>query len=141
MVSLTLAFTLISLTAAAVQAAERQAGTPAEIVAFAEALDGCTPATAKTPHPLMTTFVVEHTVNGEKDGACGYAQTMPGRMKMVCTLSGDGRRALSAELKTMASGGPMRGGTSAAQPVWMKECEIELPSGSRVPAVQTRAPR
>lgn len=121
-------------------AGSQQPSSPADTEAFIAALDACTPSTVNTPHPLMRAFVVEHTVSGEKEGKCDYTQTMPGKMTMVCRLSADGRKVLAAELKVMTSGGQMRGGTNTPGPQWMKECEIELPSGSRIPAVQDRKP-
>ena len=124
-----------ALSVVAVHAAG-QLSTPAETQTFLTALDGCSTGKASTPHPLIPSFVVEHTVLGEKNGACDYRQTMPGKMTMVCALTPAGRRTLSADLKTMVSGGPMRGGTNAAQPEWTKECQVELPNGTRIPAAQ-----
>jgi len=121
-------------------AVAQDVSTPAEVTAFIGHLDTCSPGTARTPHPLMTSFVVEHSVVGETDGTCGYRQTMPGNMTMVCALTPDGRKALAADLGAMAAGGALRGGTTRAPPVWMSECQIELQNGTRLPAVQPRRP-
>lgn len=119
---------------AGIVSAGQAPSTPAEVTAFAAALESCTAASARTPHPLMTAFVVDHTITGETDSTCGYRQTMPGKMTMVCALTPDGRKLLAADIRTTASGGSMRGGTNRAQPGWLKECEIELPNGKRTPA-------
>lgn len=119
-------------------AAAQALSTPAEVEAFAASLESCTAAKAATPHPLMGSFVIEHTIDGEKDGACAYSQTMPGKMKMFCTLSAEGRQSLAADLRSMAAGEPMKGSTSAPGPVWTKECEIEMPDGKRIPAASGR---
>lgn len=115
--------------------------TPDQITAFASSLDACKPGKATTPHLLMKSFVIEHTVVGETNGACTYSQTMPGNMKMECSFSAAGRKAMAAELRNMATGGSMRGGTSQAQPEWAKECEIVTASGSRSPMAQSPRPR
>jgi hypothetical protein len=112
--------------------------TQAEVEAFSTALESCSAAKVATPHPFVRTFVIEHTVAGEKDGTCDYRQTMPGKMTLICALSADGRKGLAAEMKAMAGGGPMRGSTSAAPVVWMRECEIETADGTRMPAVSGR---
>ncbi len=111
---------------------------PAEVGTFASSLETCTAASARTPHLLMPAFVVEHTVEGEKAGTCAYSQTMPGNMTMTCALSQAGRTALAAELKTMATGGSLKGGTSMTAPAWFKECEILLPNGNRIPAAPAK---
>jgi hypothetical protein len=132
------AFLFVVVAAAGVLASQSQtpaASSPAEIEAFSKALESCTAATAATPHPFVRTFTIEHTVGRETDGKCDYRQTMPGKMTMVCGLSAEGRRQLAAEMRTMATGGSMRGSTSAAPAQWMKECEIETASGQRSPAV------
>ena len=105
----------------------------AEIAAFVEALNSCTAAKAATPHPLMRTFTVEHTVAGITATGCDYRQTMPGRMAMVCSLSPAGRKALATEISVYAKGGSISGSTSAAKPVWWSECQLELPDGKRQP--------
>lgn len=125
-----------SVTGAAQQPAGPALSSPDEITAFATALDACKAGTANTPHPLMRTFVIEHVVSGEKAGACAYSQSMPGKMKMECGLSPAGRKAMAADIRNMATGGAMRGGTSQAQPAWAAECEIVTASGSRSPMVQ-----
>lgn len=127
-----------AVVAAAGLAAAQTLSTPAEAEAFAASLGTCTAAKAAAPHPLMPSFVIEHTIDGEKDGACAYSQTMPGKMKMICALSADGRKSLATDLRTMATGGPMKGSTSAAGPAWMTECEIEMADGKRIPAASGR---
>jgi hypothetical protein len=131
-------FLACAVAAATGIAAGQALSTPAEVEAFAASLGSCTAAKAATPHPLMRSFVIEHTIDGEKDGACAYSQTMPGKMKMFCTLSADGRESLATDLRTLATGGPMKGSTSAAGPVWTKECEIEMPDGKRIPVASGR---
>ena len=107
--------------------------TQTEIAAFAVAVSSCTAAKAATPHPLMRTFVTEHSITGPSAAGCGYRQTMPGRMAMVCALSQAGRDALAAEMKGYAPGGRMSGSTSAAKPVWWSECQIQMPDGTGRP--------
>ena len=114
--------------------ARQDLSSPAEASAFVAALDTCSASTMRAPHPLMASFVVDHTILGEENGACGYRQTMPGKMAMVCALTPSGRKLLAADMKVMTSGGALRGGTNQPQPGWFKECEIELSSGKRVPA-------
>lgn len=126
--------TALALTAATAFAAAQALSTPAEVEAFAAAVESCTPAKAATPHPLMQSFVIEHVVEGEKDKACAYSQTMPGKMKMFCAFSADGRKLFAADMRAMAAGDQMKGSTSAAGPAYMKECEIEMPDGKRIPA-------
>jgi hypothetical protein len=106
---------------------------PTEITAFVEALNSCTAARAATPHPLMRSFTVEHTISGPGTGGCNYRQTMPGKMAMVCALSPEGRKAMAAEIGVYAKGGPMSGSTSAAKPTWWSECQLEMPDGKRQP--------
>lgn len=113
-------------------------GAPAEVEPFAKALDACTAATLEAPHPLMRNFTITHTVSGEKDGACAYEQTMPGKMTMICAFTPEGRKALAEELRRTAKEGHMSGSSKAAPPGWMKECEIAMPSGKRVPAAGAR---
>ena len=127
-----------ALVAVSVVAARQEMSSPAEVGAFVAALDSCSAATMRGPHPLMKAFVIEHTITGDANGSCGYRQTMPGKMNMVCALTPAGRKLLAADMKVMTTGGPMRGGTNQAQPEWFKECEIELPNGSRIPAVQRK---
>lgn len=110
----------------------------AEIGAFVTALDSCTAAKAATPHPLMTSFVIQHTIVGSKETGCEYRQTMPGNMQMVCLLSVEGRKALAAELSVFAKGGTMHGSSSGPQPAWTNECEIEMPNGTRSPLGRPR---
>jgi len=119
-------------------AAAQSLSTPAEVGTFAAALESCTAATARTRHLLMPTFVVEHTVDGQKGGTCAYRQTMPGNMMMTCGLSETGRVELATEIRKLAEGGPVTGGTTMAAPAWFKECEILMPNGNRVPAAPAR---
>lgn len=105
----------------------------AEVAAFVEALTDCTVAKAATPHPLMRSFTVEHSITGLGATGCDYRQTMPGRMTMVCALSPAGRKAMATEMSVYAKGGSMSGSTSAAKPVWWNECQLELPDGKRQP--------
>ena len=110
------------------------AGTPAPVAdpaGFADALEGCTPATHAAPHPFMKGFVIEHAITGDTDGACAYSQTMPGGMRMECKLSDDGRRGLVGEFRDQAAG-RMSGGTGA-QPAWTRDCEIVGKDGKRSP--------
>jgi len=132
---------LVALTAGI--AAQQQAQTPqpppatasvVEVDAFAKSLEACAPGAISTPHPLMKSFIVEHQISGATKDRCAYSQTMPGRMKMICALSGDGRKALGTDLRAMAAGSSLKGSTSGPAPVWMKECEIEMPDGKRIPA-------
>lgn len=118
-----------------------QAPTPGsadEVRAFADSLEACKAGKVATAHPLMKSFVIEHTVSAEKDAACGYVQTMPGKMTMECKFSASGRKLMAAELRASAAGGPMRGGTSQAQPEWARECEIVTASGARSPMVRIK---
>ncbi len=117
-----------------------QAATPppqvsgtAEISAFVAALESCTEAKASTPHPLMTSFTVEHTIAGAKEAGYDYRQTMPGNLTMVCTLSVEGRKALAGELSVYAKGGTISGSTSGLRPAWWSECELETADGTRQP--------
>lgn len=138
----TLLSIVLSLLAApqSTQAAVSPSGT-AEIEAFVKALDSCTPATAATPHPLMRSFTVQHTIAGAKERGCDYTQTMPGNMRMACMLSDASRKTLAAEIAVYAKGGTISGGTSSAQPTWMAECELVTADGKRQPMVQTARPR
>lgn len=132
---------VVGLSVAAVSAgvgAMQQLSTPEAVSTFATSLEACTKARAATAHPLMRTFVIEHTIAGEEDGRCSYTQTMPGRMTMQCKLSPEGRNGLAAEIRAMSEGGPLRGGSSVAAPEWMKACEIVTASGVRTPAVKPR---
>jgi hypothetical protein len=106
---------------------------PAEVSAFVGALGACTEAKAATPHPLMKSFVVEHTIAGATEPGCNYRQTMPGRVAMVCVLSEEGRAALAADINLYVSGGAMKGSSSGPQPAWWSECELEMPDGKRSP--------
>lgn len=110
----------------------------AEVAAFVEALNTCTAAKAATPHPLMKSFTVEHTIAGARESGCDYRQTMPGKMAMACMLSVEGRKAIATELSVYVKDGTMSGSTSSAPPVWMNECELEMPDGKRQPMVQPR---
>jgi hypothetical protein len=132
--------TLLTLTLVAQSPAPAapKVSSPAEMTAFITALGSCEPAKAATPHPLMKSFVVEHTLAGTTPAGCDYRQTMPGRMTMACTLSEAGRQALSADLGVYVKGGSISGSTSAAQPTWMSECELEMPDGRRQPMVRPR---
>jgi hypothetical protein len=109
-----------------------------EIRTFADSLEACKAGKAATAHPLMRSFVIEHTVTGEKDAACMYSQTMPGKMTMECAFSPKGRALMATEIRASAAGGPMRGGTSQAQPEWAKECELVTASGARSPMVRVK---
>lgn len=109
-----------------------------QVVAFADALDACKTGKVATAHPLMKSFVIEHTITGEKESACAYSQTMPGKMTMECRFSPANRKLMAAELRASAAGGPMRGGTSQAQPEWARECEIVTASGARSPMVRIK---
>jgi hypothetical protein len=106
---------------------------PTEIATFVDALNNCTVDRAATPHPLMRSFTVEHTITGLNADACDYRQTMPGKMAMVCALSPAGRKAIAAEISVYAKGGAMSGSTSAAKPTWWSECQLEIPDGKRQP--------
>ena len=120
--------------AAAQQAPQPTVSSAADVDVFAKALESCTAATVNTPHPLMKAFVVEHTITGAEKDKCGYRQTMPGRMKMICGLSTDSRKSLATDLRGMANAQSIKGSTSGVGPTWMKECEIEMPDGKRIPA-------
>jgi hypothetical protein len=109
-----------------------------EVRAFADSLDACKAGKVATPHPLMKSFVIEHAVTGEKGAACSYSQTMPGKMTMECAFTPAGRKAMAADIRATAAGGPMRGGTSQAQPEWAKECELVTASGARSPMVRVK---
>ena len=114
---------------------------PEQVGVFADALEACRAGKVATAHPLMKSFVIEHTITGakgEKLDACGYVQTMPGKMTMECAFSLENRKLMAAELRASAAGGPMRGGTSQAQPEWAKECEIVTASGARSPMVRIK---
>lgn len=139
MTAITLTLTLFALLSAQSPIPAPQPSGSAEIAAFVTALDSCAPATVATPHLLMKSFTVQHTIAGPKDAGCDYTQTMPGNMKMVCMLSADGRKALAAEMNVYVKGGTISGSTSAAQPTWATECQIESPTGQRSPMVTPRA--
>lgn len=113
---------------------------PAAVRAFADALAACTPATVSTTHPLMRTFVIEHTVAGQQAGRCRYDQTMPGKMRLECAFTPEGRQAMASEIRASAEGGPMSGGTSRTQPAWTSECEIVTASGTRTPMAPAPRP-
>jgi hypothetical protein len=140
LVSVGVAVILLSAVHAQVPApAPAQPPTPGsveDVRTFADALESCKTGKVATAHPLMKSFVIEHTVTGDKDAACGYVQTMPGKMTMECKFSASGRKLMAAELRASVAGGPMRGGTSMAQPEWAKECEIVTASGARSPMVK-----
>lgn len=106
---------------------------PADAVtaAFASSLRACTAAGHSTPHPFVRGFTSEHRIEGERDGACRYRQTMPGDMRMECALSANGREALAVDMDAMAAG-RMQGST-ASPPSWAKECEIVTADGKRMP--------
>lgn len=132
---------LVLIGAAAVAAGAQAVSSPEALSTFLASLETCTAGTANTPHPLIPGFIVVHTSNGPTDGACGYRQTMPGNMTMVCALSERGRSVLAADIRAMMAGGSMRGSTSAAPPAWMQECEIEMANGRRIPAAPAARPR
>lgn len=106
--------------------------------AFADSLEACEAGKVATAHPFMKSFVIEHAVTGEKAGACAYSQTMPGKMTMECAFTGAGRKAMAADIRATVAGGPMRGGTSQAQPEWAKECELVTVAGARSPMVRVK---
>lgn len=129
---------LLALTLFAVAGRPPQASQPSgssEMEAFVRALESCTAATAATPHPLMKSFTVQHTIVGPTEAGCDYTQTMPGNMKMVCLLSAEGRHALSGEMRVYVKGGTISGSSSSAAPTWMTECQLESPTGQRSPMV------
>lgn len=103
-----------------------------ELVEFAESLRSCEAASATQPHPLMASFTIEHTVVGRTDDLCEYRQTMPGNMQMICAFDEAMLEAYGDELEQTASTGEMSGST-AALPVWMSSCELEMPDGQRTP--------
>ena len=103
----------------------------ADAAGFADALDGCIASTHSGPHPFMKGFIIEHTITGEADGACGYSQTMPGDMRMECRLSQAGRGGLAGEFREQAQG--RMSGSTGAQPAWTGECEIVTKDGKRSP--------
>ena len=100
--------------------------------AFAARLEACEPDAYSAPHPFVRGFQSAHAIEGERDGACRYTQTMPGGMRMECALSPAGRTALAASFEQMAAG-RMRGSTASA-PAWAAECEIVTADGKRMPA-------
>lgn len=108
--------------------AAREIADPAE---FAGALEACTAASHAAPHPFMKGFTIQHSITGEKDGACSYSQTMPGDMRMECRLTDAGRNGLAGEFREQAQG-RMSGGTGK-QPAWTGECEIVSKDGKRSP--------
>lgn len=132
------ALTAVSLAQAPTPAQAPVPGTPDDVRAFAGALETCTAAKVATPHPLMKSFTIEHTVVGAKDTACLYTQTMPGKMMMECGFSATGRKAMATDLRAALEGGALRGGTSQAQPEWAKECELVTASGARSPMVRIK---
>ena len=112
------------------------AGEPAidpGLLALSEHLRECTPATATQPHPLMRGFTIEHAVVGAEGGRCGYTQSMPGGMRMVCAFDETVRAAFAGELRETATTGRMSGSSREAQPAWMAACEIETTTGQRTP--------
>lgn len=106
---------------------------PISLAAFAERLQACTPATATQPHPLVRGFTIEHAVIGEEGGRCGYTQSMPGGMRMVCAFDEAARTAFAGELRETATTGRMSGSSREARPAWMAACEIETAAGQRTP--------
>jgi hypothetical protein len=121
-----------------VAAASQKAAPPAiDVEPFAAALEECKPATQEMPHPLMPNVMIKHTVTGEKDGKCAYTQSMPGNMSMECAFTPETRKGMADQLRWMAKDSRVSGSTKAPMPEWMKECEIVMPSGQRVPAAQT----
>lgn len=119
---------MLAMPALAADPATAPAADPA---AFAVALEACTAARHAAPHPFMKGFEIEHTIAGERDGACAYSQTMPGGMRMECRLSDAGRSGLATEFREQAAG-RMSGGTGK-QPAWTAECEIVTKDGARSP--------
>jgi hypothetical protein len=134
---------LAALTLAAGLHAQAPASSPVpgsadDVRAFADSLVVCKSAKVATAHPLVGSFVIEHSIAGDKDATCAYAQTMPGKMTMECAFSPAARKLMAAELRATAAGGPMRGGTSQAQPEWARECELVTASGARTPMVRVK---
>lgn len=130
MTATVLTFALLALAASQAATPPAPSGT-AEVAAFVDALGTCTEAKAATPHPLMRSFIVEHTISGLQENGCGYTQTMPGNMKIVCTLSPEGRKALASEMSPYVKGGTISGSTAAALPTWWRECQLETADGKR----------
>jgi hypothetical protein len=124
--------------AATLIATPQKAAPPAiDVEPFAAALEECKPATQEMPHPLMPNVTIKHTVIGEKDGKCAYTQSMPGNMAMECAFTPETRKGMADQLRWMAKDSHVSGSTKAPLTGWMKECEIVMPSGQRVPAAQT----
>lgn len=98
---------------------------------FATRLQTCEPASFGHPHPLMRGFRTTHTIVGLRDGACRYAQTVPGGMNMECAFSDAGRNAFVGEFEAMAAG-QLRTSSGDAK-VWQDECELVMPDGKRKP--------
>lgn len=123
----------LSATACAQQATGTTTPTTSTLLKFAGKVRSCSAATHAQQHPLMPGFTIEHSVIGPQDGHCAYTQTMPGNMRMVCAFDAAARTAFADELKHTAETGQMSGSTSGAQPAWTGACEIETPSGKRIP--------
>jgi hypothetical protein len=126
---------LASLLATPLSAVAQATPAPVDpaLLAFAEKLQACTPATATQPHPLMRGFTIEHAIHGARDMRCAYIQTMPGGMRMVCAFDEASRDAFADELRQTATTGRMSGSSQAAAPGWASACEIETASGQRSP--------
>lgn len=103
----------------------------AATLAFAEAMDTCAEASFQAPHPFARGFVIEHRIHGTTDAKCVYSQTMPGDMRMECTLSAEGQTALAKEFREQAAGN--MSGSTARQPVWTSDCAIIGKDGKRTP--------
>lgn len=72
--------------------------------ALGEALRACAPASCSQPHPLVSSFTIEHRVVGRDGEACAYTQSVPGDMAMSCQLSEAGRSDLASQLDDLLSG-------------------------------------
>jgi hypothetical protein len=125
--------------AAATVVAQKAPAPAIDIEPFAAALEECKPATQEMPHPLMANVTIKHTIVGEKNGKCAYTQSMPGNMSMECAFAPESRKSVADSLRWMVKDSRVSGSTKAPVADWMKECEIVMPSGQRVPAAQ--APR
>lgn len=97
---------------------------------FTANVELCRPASFSHPNPLAPDFTSTHVVQGlNAEGACGYAQTMPGGMHMACAFTDSGRAAFAHEFAEMVAG-HLQGGTQDSS-AWQRECEVVEPDGSR----------
>lgn len=113
------------------RAAEAPAAGPEADRAFAAALEACTAAEHRTPHPFVRGFTAEHRIAGEVDGRCDYEQSMPGGMRMTCSFSAEGRKAMAAEFRAQAEG--RMSGSTAETKAWQQECTIHTADGKTLP--------